>query len=53
MSRLGHFDTGPFWKWAVLEVGRFDPHPCEPVYLSFFKTKQFIELCFFPDNKLY
>ena len=37
--KLGHFDTGPFW-----EVGRFDPHPCEAVWLSFFYTKTFFFL---------
>ena len=52
MSRFGsravlelyHFDTGPFWKWAVLTPILVRQYG---LWLSFFKTKQFIELCFF------
>ena len=40
----GRFGTGSFWYRTVLEVDRFDPHPCEPVWLSFSYTKTFFFL---------
>ena len=46
---LGHFITGPFWKWAVLTLILVSQYG----FIFFLNKTIYRSLCFFPDNKYY